>query len=351
MRLLFILLFAAVGCAEGANPVDPADDASTAMPSINDDMGAVTPDMIVEPVDQGPSCGVCCPGERSCSDETTRRMCKSDGSGFDTAPCVGDETCTDGVCAVPPVCSAGQKSCYDTTTVLTCRQTQDGFTTSPCPDDTTCVDGVCLAGAGVGQACSADSDCATNQCHCDAAEGCTGITAGYCTSTCSGDDCGRDGACFDASVAPLSNAAANYNHCVSKCTPGSCPTGQECISVPTLTAAGVVWELGCYFSGFTGIGDECSSDAQCIGGKCLLEYYTDPPRGFCTRDCSHDGVCPDDSACVILTGSTFVCSTLCGDGSTISSAPCPFKQMNSIDASCKVFSDFNNNAVRACYSP
>ncbi|MEZ4460388.1 MAG: hypothetical protein R3E66_11815 [bacterium] len=178
----------------------------------------------------------------------------------------------DGVCAVEPVCMPGEKSCYDNSTILTCRQTGDGFTTSPCPMDTTCIDGQCLSGAGNGQPCSADGDCASGQCHCDAAEGCTGISGGYCTVACAGDDCGRDGACFAASVAPLGNAAADYDHCVTKCTPGTCPNGQACVTVPTKTAQGIVWEQACYFPGFVGIGSQCSSDSQCIGGRCLLDY-------------------------------------------------------------------------------
>lgn len=346
MQKILVMLALVVGCAEGATPVGDADlgsDTSTSTP----DVGQNTPDTSEPEPDTNTGCGLCCPGEKSCLDGVTVRACLPDGSGFTNLPCVGEELCTAGVCAVPPLCEAGAKSCYDATTVLTCRQTQDGYTTTPCPDQTSCSDGMCLSGAAPGAACTADADCVTGNCHCDAAEGCPAGLQGYCaTRTCTADSCGRDAVCFAASVAPLGNVAADYDHCVTKCTPGSCPTGQECLSVPIRTADGVGWDQACYFTGFADIGAECATDAECIGGKCLLDYFN---TGYCTRECGTDGVCPADAACVQLIPGQYHCSLLCGDGSFTSTSPCPLDiPTDRFDVSCRNLPDLNNNTRRVC---
>ena len=348
MRSIYLLaIIGLVACAEGEVPSADAGDAGV---MTSNDM-AVLPDSTTTSVPDVPSvCGVCCPGDRMCSDDVTSSSCKADGSGFEMSPCVGDETCTDGICTVAPVCQPGEKSCFDTTTVLTCRQTGDGFTTSPCVGETTCIDGACLSGSGLGAACTTDDECVTGNCHCDSAEGCpSSISTGYCTTqTCTFDSCGRDAMCFVAGVAPLNNVAADYDHCVPKCTVGSCPAGRECISVPVRTVDGVIWEQACYFSGFVGIGGKCTTDTQCIGGTCLKDYYS---IGYCTRECSDDGICPDTAACVSLIPGKHHCSTLCGDGSVMSQAPCPFTTAEPLETQCKLFSDRDGFARKACYSP
>ncbi len=347
MRSIHLLaILGLIGCAE----VEIAtNDAGGTDVSTVPDMATVPDTSTTEP-DLSSECGVCCPSERMCADETTVSTCKPDGSSFTSVPCVGEETCSDGICSVPAVCQAGEKSCYDTNTVLTCRQSGDGFTTSACATDTTCIDGACLSGAGLGANCSENSECATSNCHCDAAEGCPpSITSGYCTTqTCTFDSCGRDGACFVAAVAPLNNVAADYDHCVTKCSAGTCPAGRECINVPVRTVDGVAWEQACYFSGFVGVGGKCTTDAQCIGGTCLKDYYS---IGYCTRDCADDGVCPIDAACVSLIPGQMHCSTLCGDGSVGSQTPCPFKTAEPLETQCKLFSDRDGFARKACFSP
>jgi len=349
-RYLLVILALGVGCAEGT-PGSP-DPGQTNNETTSPNNVVSTNNQTSPMPDMGPSCGACCPGDVMCVDETTRAVCRTDGTGFNSVPCVGDELCTAGVCRVPPACIAGETSCYDSTTVLTCRQTGDGFTTAPCDAGTSCINGTCLSGSPSGDPCSTDGECASQNCRCGSGtdDSCPNNPAsGYCAApTCDSDSCGRDAVCFAASAAPL-NESVDYDHCLAKCTPGSCPGGLACVGVPINGPAGIAWEDACYFGGFVPIGGNCTSNAQCIGGLCLLDYFNSSEPGYCTRRCDEDSSCPSNAACVSLRAGEYHCSLKCGTGSISGTQRCPVDLTGQrFDVQCRVLTTPQGTAVRAC---
>lgn len=299
--------------------------------------------------DMTPTCGVCCVNDKTCIDESTVGSCRQDMTGFNPIPCAAEEVCMNGACVVPPVCVAGEKRCYDSVTLLTCRQTGDGFITSPCAENTSCIDGNCLSGLPAGQLCSTDDECASQVCRCGTGSDdvCpSSIQTGYCAAPgCTADSCGRDGVCFASDILPLSEAA-DFDHCLSKCAFDSCPTGMECISLPTRTNDGIVWENACYYSSLKAIGSECGSDTECVTGTCLRDYFD---TGYCTRRCDEDSSCPADAACVLLRPNEFYCSLKCGTGSVGGTAICPLEAGGErFDVTCQNLPTPENSIVRTC---
>jgi len=287
-----------------------------------------------------------------CIDETTLGVCSNSGEMVIKRDCDEGQECQNGACITPQLCMPGETECFDSTTLLTCRTSGLEFTSSPCPTNTTCFDGTCATGAPVGSACSDDSACVTANCHCGAStdEPCPdSITDGYCTSeTCDFETCGEDGLCVAGSLASLGNAAADYDHCVPRCTTGTCEARFECRLLPIRTDEGIGWETGCYFPGLVDIGDECSNDGQCAPGSCLQNYFN---TGYCTRRCDQDGSCPEGAACVELKNGEFYCSLLCGDGSITSTQDCPLEATEQrFDVTCTILDKVDGGVARACSS-
>ena len=340
-------------CAEGetSNNADMGTTNNVSSPTNNvttPTNGQTTPDD-----DTGPSCGVCCPMERSCTDQTTVGVCRADGQSFETTACDEGQVCENAECVDPPVCQPGDRSCYDSVTLLTCRQTGDGFTTSPCDEGLSCVDGECLSGSPNGTACNSDDECASGECRCGSSTDDTcpnSPSQGYCAArSCDSESCGVDGACFAAEAAPL-DPSVDFDHCLSKCTPGSCAPGLTCIGVPSRGETGLEWNDACYFEGFVAIGGECTQDSQCIGGVCLTDYFSPDEPGYCTRRCDEDSSCPDNAACVNLRAGTFYCSLKCGSGSVTGNQTCPFDTASRFDVTCANFNRPDGTAVRTCAS-
>ncbi|MFZ4738201.1 MAG: IgGFc-binding protein [Bradymonadia bacterium] len=130
----------------------------------------------------------CEQGARRCRDETRPEVCR-DGRRFslDDA-CAPNETCLDGVCAVPMVCAPNETRCVDETTLEVCTPEGTGYMTVPCSGmcrDATgvarCDDVVCTAGE---RSCSGDQivvECNPNGSGYEFVENCNGArTARQC---------------------------------------------------------------------------------------------------------------------------------------------------------------------------
>lgn len=350
----FALLTLLFSCAEGTvdqNTDAGTEDAATSPSDGGDSNNQTTPMDAGGETDMDP-CGVCCPGDVTCIDETTSGVCLDDGSDLTPTECNEGDVCEEGACITPPVCVPGETSCFDDETVLTCRGTADGFTTSPCDAGLVCFEGECVSGSPTGSMCDTDDECASGNCHCGSGtdEDCPSIaTPGYCTRPCTNDgDCGADAYCMKSDFVPLGFPSTNYDHCAPSCA-AVCGDGTTygCIQAPHTTADDeITWDDTCFFEGIVEIGQECDSDAQCIG-ECMEDYIT---GGYCSRRCDNDGSCPVGASCVELRAGEFWCSLNCGDGSAGGSGECPRDvPNNNLSVSCQLKSGFEpDTLIRVC---
>ena len=359
-RALMVLMCAIglSGCASGKR--DPSL-------MLTEDMGAsdmaTVEDMAVAdmPIDQGVAdmgqdmpedmntCPVCCAGESMCQDGQTRLVCNDTGTGFDPVACGGEEICDagTGACAPKPVCTPGQAMCVDSLTQLVCRASGTGYSTVSCPASTSCVDGQCVSGNVNGQSCAVGADCAGGKCQCGDEEGCpASLSPAYCTSACADSSaCASDEWCLDASARHVNAAGADYDHCVSRCSTGCDVSGMSCRFAPIVDESGQPgWGRACVWDALKAVGEACTADAQCVGGRCLLGYYN---TGVCTSPCETQG-CPEDAACVLI-NDEYLCSPLCGTGSIAGTESCPFDPDDSrFDVTCAPKSTYGGGARRVC---
>lgn len=349
LALLFATVITLSACAEGGTGERTDSGPSIDMSMANNVNN--TADMSSES-DDGDGCGVCCPGETTCIDESTQGQCTNSGDQLIPRSCAMDQVCQNGECVREQICVPGETDCFDSNTLLTCRTSGLEYTSSPCPMETTCFDGTCASGDPVGTSCTDDTACVTNNCHCgsNTDEPCGSVTDGYCTSTsCTFESCGEDSLCVAGTLASLGNTEADYDHCVPRCTAGTCSAPFECRLLPVRLDGGIGWETGCYFPNLVDIGDECANDTQCAPGTCLQNFFD---TGYCTRRCDADGACPEGSACVALRAGEFYCSLLCGDGSVASSQACPLDIPDDrFDVSCQILSKLDGGVARACTTP
>jgi PKD repeat protein len=161
---------------------------------------------------------------------------------------------------------------------------------------------VVVGPAGLGNACSADEQCASGRCVCGA-EPCDGVAAGFCSADCSAAECDQ-GVCADlAAGAPPDPAAWQARLCLPGCGgEAACPTGLVCREL--LRADGQGWTEACFAPGLLAdIGDSCTGaggereDWRCASGLCMAEGL----RGVCSALCA-DEPCPASAACATFTG-------------------------------------------------
>jgi hypothetical protein len=343
IRLIVLIVFVAAtaACAGGENPVT-ADAAQTTP----DDVGgedAPAHDTSDAPGDaadiQDDPCGVCCPGERTCSDETTASVCADDGSQYVDETCGDEQICEAGSCVDEPVCQPGETVCLDGTSRNICRPDGTSWRAESCDANTSCIDGECLSGAKNGASCGGDADCAGGKCRCGSDESCSpSPSVTYCTATCTPGSCGSDEIC----VASDSFNGASYDHCLPTCDQ-TCPhAGMRCASLPTRDSGDLTYEQACYFEEVINVGEPCTSADNCSGGTCLKDYYDSVD--VCTYECSGD--CPSGTACVELVSGTYHCAPLCGDGSPGGSGDCPLGDIWGV--SCGTRTTPQNFAKRVC---
>lgn len=354
--LLGSTLLSAACATSDPNDTPSGQDQGADMPKASSDMGDrqdqgkdLGPDLNPPP-DMNP-CGECCPGTKMCTEGGELATCRQDGSGFDAQPCEQGMECMQDQCVVKKVCEPGQTSCFDEQTQLVCRPNGSGFATNPCPANTACVQGQCASGQPNGATCAAHEDCAGGKCHCGSStsEGCAKprFERAYCAAPCSSQsDCSDDEWCFSADTHVITSQVANYNHCVPRCQ-GTCTlAGMACRTVGVLDEQSQLdWQQACYFPAAKDIGQECTSDEECLGGTCLKDYFT---TGYCTRRCEQGG-CPDNAACVELKTNERYCSLKCGDGASSGREPCPLDEpTDRLDVTCKLLPVQSGGAMRVC---
>ena len=91
---------------------------------------------------------------------------------------------------------------------------------------------------------------------------------------------------------PTATLGAAGDACVDSCRyQGSCAYGFGCTAVGQIAGA----RIGlCLPEGFGEVGAACTRDRDCVFGYCHTNT--------CSRDCTHDGLCPTGSACVAAGG-------------------------------------------------
>lgn len=350
----------ASACASGDPPVAAEDMGDTTTEedmssSPAEDMSEPVEDMRPEPEDMAPEeMGpepICAADETRCAADGSLETCAADRLSWDAQMCPEGEECQAGACVTAPICQEGESTCFDEMTRQFCRPGGMAFGTETCPENTACIQGQCVSGEVNGTLCSTHDDCSGGKCHCGeaTAEGCADAFAApaYCTSQCSdATQCSDAEACFAADVHLVTSQVANYNHCVTKCQ-GSCSIeGMSCKQVPVYDAAGELsWQEACYFPGVKEIGEDCTTDAECLGGYCLKDYFS---TGYCSRRCETGG-CPDNAACVELVPGEQWCSLKCGDGSVGSSAKCPLDLPDDrLDVTCSIKQVKGGGVARVC---
>jgi thiol-disulfide isomerase/thioredoxin len=155
---------------------------------------------------------------------------------------------------------------------------------------------------GAGEACAADTECASAICYASkCAKVCTQPSECGTTQDCGSDD-GKRIFCYDRTYGPKQIGASCA---ITKACPG---TAQKCIA----PGAGGAENAGAYCTG------ECTNDTDCPPTFYCREAQDKTKRcvkrGFCDR-CLHDGQCEAGGKCV-LQGKEKFCTIPCHAGST-----------------------------------
>jgi len=223
-----------------------------------------------------------------------RRRCLTPCEG-DTGTCISGEACAalPGVCGgcVPAAivgalrgigepCEVGgdchSGSCFSEAGISYCSR--DCSADDDCPSSFHCRDATCVRGprGGLGSGCVTNEDCGESAPIC-AVEGATT----WCTSTCSGDECGGGFSCVD--VGPASVCAPDLSLVGEACT-----TNEECISglCVSLPGGSVCTQI-CGRESSCSAGFECVRTADGVNNVCLAP--TTGPAG-------------DDGGCAVSPG-------------------------------------------------
>jgi hypothetical protein len=227
--------------------------------------------------------------------------------------CLQDEDCPglaclpDGTCGTLPAGSAcsEQSQCRSGLCIVTCRPVcGDGF----CDGNEVCGDAspfACFADCGtceLGQACTADGDCAISDtclfgtCSPKLEDGAPCESDNDCQNgdcqllTCGGVKCLNDGDC----------SGLGAEVCVATfCLPQKLPNGLPCVR-NAMCQSGVCNAGECVASGSVGLGGLCTTDDACGSGACA---------GLCV--CNDNGDCPGSKVCLAA-----VCVDPCAPNAT-----------------------------------
>ncbi len=178
------------------------------------------------------------------------------------------------------------------------------------------------AGAGVGEACGADSECLSGRC--DRRDGRGVAREGRCVHPCfDASDCltrdGRDGgAPVDAGVAcrdvvqilsagadqlagTLDDRRAIISACVGEACDeaADCASGTHCVPLPDPMHPDMQFVLACRpksASGALVAGAVCQTDAECESGACARSLLS-PGTRRCFTPCGQAQVCPHGGTC------------------------------------------------------
>jgi hypothetical protein len=223
--------------------------------------------------------------------------------------------CLSGECATEADCPPNTLQCADYRTAVSCRADGTVDLRTVCPGGGRCVDGGCRSrGTATATGCTANTDCLGALCLCGAdGADLTGecstqaLIGGYCSTTgCMTNGCDPTGElCVDFGV---TGSLGGADICVLRggCTADQLPgaacggTGFACTELPTHARPTdrAVWRPACWPAAIKPIGAECSSDAECVGGRCLTRTLAGSSVSYCSADCGAAADCPSYATCM-----------------------------------------------------
>lgn len=248
--------------------------------------------------------------------------------------CGNDERCdTDGIDAFCRPCEEGecqeeddtppeptecdgtntQPFCTSWNTHMRCQADGTWSSESTCPASQRCNRGYCAGGAQPASRCANDGVCSGGFCICGAgytasnpSECLAGMSLGFCSNrSCLTDGCpdtqhcasflGRSQARGGSICLPKNNCTQRGQACTVDSRQLTCsevPVKAEGADGPT------TWALSCFTMTLKEIGDTCTSNAECVGGNCLLTNVGSTPVRYCAAPCERDDECPSYAACV-----------------------------------------------------
>ena len=315
---------------------------------------------------------------RCTADRLAYETCGRCGNLVNTTTCADGQICDDssglaecrpclsGECATEADCPPNTSQCADYRTAVTCRADGTVDLRTICPGGGRCVAGGCRsAGSQTAAACTANSGCLGSLCLCGGesttAEDCgaAGLGAGYCSTV----DCLTNGCdpanelCVDFGV---TGSFGDADLCVLRggCSADRLPgtpcggAGYACTELPTHARATdrAQWRPACWPDTIKPIGAACSSDAECVGGRCLTRSLGGNTVSYCTASCGDAADCPSYATCMQdpnpAAGGAFFCMA--------KTAFCPRLDTvarNQIDARRLVFFDVADQAdtTTVCY--
>ena len=235
--------------------------------------------------ESGVCLGSCEPGTTSCVDNQMFWQCDAELAGYVMRECPASMSCSNGACAsnTAASCSFGQDVCLDEKTALVCMHDGSGYDVKDCPSATTCQAGKCW-----GPVCAAG----VTACASTGAADFTGI------QTCNGDGSGYDVTiCNDAGRCVQNKDTGQYECYVPPCT-----SGAEVCGDPTTAdeSSNQVSRCETLANGKLGwVGYRCDSPASCVAtsttaAACHAECSPGDQRcsadGTATETCSSNGV-------------------------------------------------------------
>jgi hypothetical protein len=274
---------------------DPGDPGAGRIPAVCGDGVCEPPVESCRAPDCPEDCGVCGLGDACLQDEdcpglaclpngrcgrlpagsecSSNGMCRSGDCGLVTCNAV----CGDGFCDGTEVCgNASPFSCFGD--CGTCGLGQACTADSDCASSDTCLLGTCAPKLPEGSPCESDNDCQNGDCE---------------LFTCGGVKCLTDSEC----------SGLGAELCVAGfCLPAKLPNNQPCVR-NAMCQSGVC-NLGlCKPAGSVAVGGVCSTDAACSSGDCVA--------GICAAVCG-DGTCSPPQEICGYASSGLDCNADCG---------------------------------------
>ncbi len=250
-----------------------------------------------------------------CGNLVNTTIC-SDGQICDDSSGLAEcRVCLSGECATEAACPPNTSQCADYRTAVTCRADGTIDLRTPCPSGGRCVSGVCRsAGGATASICTSRTECLGGSCLCgadgaDLTAECSSaaLIGGYCSTVdCMTNGCDPTGElCVDFGVTGSFGGAdicVVRGGCAADQLPGaSCGSaGFACTELPTHARPTdrAVWRPGCWPASIKPIGAECSSDAECVGGRCLTRNIAGNTVSYCSADCGVAADCPSYATCM-----------------------------------------------------
>lgn len=301
------------------------DTADTAEDTTPEDT-AVEPDTLSEICPDGLA-GECDSRTIRCTaDRLSYETCGRCGNLVNTTICSDGQICDDssglaecrpclsGECATEADCPPNTSQCADYRTAVTCRADGSIDLRTQCPGGGRCVDGGCRSrGTVTATNCTTNTDCLGALCLCGgestAAEDCgaAALTGGYCSTVdCMTNGCDPTGElCVDFGV---TGSFGGADLCVLRggCTADQLPgtpcgsAGYACTELPTHARPTdrALWRPACWPDSVKPIGADCSSNADCVGGRCLTRNLAGTTVSYCAADCGEAADCPSYATCM-----------------------------------------------------